>query len=163
MLTAHRQPMTDKLAYRGPAGVDMGQSAGLLATMPGNGAPKLACRLNAASQGTIRRTRGIPARIVNRDAVRACPQGQGSKYRGGAEATAVTRETGLGWLTVAKWAHPDALPERGTVAPKASTQSGFRSYLAQRGKEGCIIGRQLLAEIRPLRYAGSLTPAPAAA
>jgi transposase len=68
----------------------------------------------------------------------------------GESLAAITRETGLNWRTVAKWTRLAVLPERRTMAPKATTPSGFRSYLARRWKEGCTIGRQLLAEIRPL-------------
>jgi Transposase len=43
------------------------------------------------------------------------------------------------------------------MAPKPTTPSGFASYLARRWTEGCTMGKQLLAEIRPLGYTGSLT------
>jgi hypothetical protein len=42
-------------------------------------------------------------------------------------------------------------------APKSTTPSGFSDYLARRWNEGCTMGKQLLAEIRTLRYTGSLT------
>jgi hypothetical protein len=43
------------------------------------------------------------------------------------------------------------------MAPKPTTPSGFATYLARRWNEGCTMGKQLLAEIRPLGYTGSLT------
>ncbi|MGI4744849.1 MAG: hypothetical protein ACRYGI_20350 [Janthinobacterium lividum] len=43
------------------------------------------------------------------------------------------------------------------MAPKPTTPVGFGAYLARRWNEGCTMGRQLLAEIRPLGYTGSLT------
>ncbi|WP_409455288.1 ISL3 family transposase [Methylosinus sp. H3A] len=69
----------------------------------------------------------------------------------------IVRETGLNWRTVARWTRLDILPERGIMAPKPTTPNHFRKYLAQRWAEGCTFGRQLLAEIRPLGYTGSLT------
>ena len=70
---------------------------------------------------------------------------------------AIVRETGSNWRTVAKWTRLDALPERRTMAAKLTTPGYFRAYLARRWAEGCTLGRELLAEIRPLGYAGSLT------
>jgi hypothetical protein len=70
---------------------------------------------------------------------------------------AIVRETGSNWRTVAKWARLDALPERRTMAPKVTTPRYFRAYLARPWAEGCTLGRELLAEIRPLGYARSLT------
>jgi transposase len=46
---------------------------------------------------------------------------------------------------------------RATMAAKPTTPSGFGEHLARRWNEGCTMGRQLLAEIRPLGYTGSLT------
>ena len=43
------------------------------------------------------------------------------------------------------------------MAPKPTTPMTFRAYLARRWAEGCTMGRELLAEIRLLGYAGSLT------
>ena len=43
------------------------------------------------------------------------------------------------------------------MAPKPNTSGGFATDLARRWNEGCTIGQQLLAEIRPLGYTGSLT------
>ena len=43
------------------------------------------------------------------------------------------------------------------MAPKPTTPSGFWAYLVRRWNEGCTMGKQLLAEIRPLGYTGSLT------
>lgn len=70
---------------------------------------------------------------------------------------AIVRETGLNWRTVRKWTRQDALQRRQTMAPKSTTPSRFRDYLARRWMEGCTIGRELLAEIQPLGYTGSLT------
>ena len=70
---------------------------------------------------------------------------------------AIVRETGLNWRTVRKWTRQDALQTRQTMAPKPTTPSAFRAYLARRWMEGCTIGRELLAEIQPLGYTGSLT------
>ncbi|MGI4957673.1 MAG: hypothetical protein ACRYGI_08765, partial [Janthinobacterium lividum] len=67
------------------------------------------------------------------------------------------REAGLHWRTVDKWTRLDALPERAIMAPKTTTPSGFRAYLAQRWAAGCTMGRELLAEIQTLGYTGSLT------
>ena len=70
---------------------------------------------------------------------------------------AIVRETGFNWRTVRKWTQQDVLRPRQTMAPKSTTPSGFRDYLARRWMEGCTIGRELLAEIRRLGYTGSLT------
>ena len=70
---------------------------------------------------------------------------------------AIVRETGLNWRTVRKWTRQDVLPPRQTMAPKSTTPRGFRDCLARRWMEGCTIGRELLAEIQPLGYTGSLT------
>jgi transposase len=78
-------------------------------------------------------------------------------HAAGKPLCAIVRETGFNWRTVRKWARQDALPPRQTMAPKSTTPSGFRDYLARRWMEGCTIGRELLAEIRPLGYTGSLT------
>jgi hypothetical protein len=43
------------------------------------------------------------------------------------------------------------------MAAKPTTPSGFGEHLARRWNEGCTMGRQLLTEIRPLGYTGSLT------
>ena len=43
------------------------------------------------------------------------------------------------------------------MAAKLTTPGYFRAYLARRWAEGCTLGRELLAEIRLLGYAGSLT------
>jgi transposase len=69
----------------------------------------------------------------------------------------IVQETGLNWRTVTKWTRLDDLPERGIMAPKPTTPIQFRKYLAKRWAEGCTFGRQLLAEIKPLGYTGSLT------
>jgi transposase len=75
---------------------------------------------------------------------------------GGSHAT-IVRETGLNWRTVAKWTRLEALPERRTMAPKATTPERFRTYLARRWGEGYTMGRELLVEIKVLGYVGSLT------
>ncbi len=69
----------------------------------------------------------------------------------------IVRETGFHWRTVKKWTRQETLRPRATMAPKSTTPSGFSAYLARRWNEGCTIGKQLLAEIRPLGYTGSLT------
>jgi transposase len=69
----------------------------------------------------------------------------------------IARETGFNWRTVRKWTRLDAFRPQATMAPKPTTPGGFGPYLAQRWNEGCTMGRQLLAEIRPLGYTGSLT------
>ena len=69
----------------------------------------------------------------------------------------IVRETGFHWRTVKKWTQQETLLPRATMAPKATTPSGFSAYLARRWNEGCTMGKQLLAEIRPLGYTGSLT------
>ena len=69
----------------------------------------------------------------------------------------IVRETGFHWRTVQKWTRQEALRPRATMAPKPTTPSGFGAYLARRWNEGCTMGKQLLAEIRPLGYTGSLT------
>jgi transposase len=69
----------------------------------------------------------------------------------------IVRETGFHWRTVRKWTRQEFLRPRATMAPKPSTPSGFSAYLARRWNEGCTMGKQLLAEIRPLGYTGSLT------
>jgi transposase len=75
----------------------------------------------------------------------------------GKGSSEIVRETGLNWRTVTKWTRLDILPERRIMAPKPTTPNRFRKYLARRWAEGCTFGRQLLAEIRPLGYTGSLT------
>ena len=69
----------------------------------------------------------------------------------------IARETGFNWRTVRKWTRLDAFRPQATMAPKTTTPGGFGAYLARRWNEGCTMGRQLLAEIRPLGYTGSLT------
>jgi hypothetical protein len=69
----------------------------------------------------------------------------------------IARETGFNWRTVRKWTRLDALRPAATMAPKTTTPGGFGPYLVQRWNEGCTMGRQLPAEIRPLGYTGSLT------
>jgi transposase len=69
----------------------------------------------------------------------------------------IVRETGFHWRTVKKWTRQETLRPRATMAPKSTTPSGFSDYLARRWNEGCTLGKQLLAEIRPLGYTGSLT------
>jgi Transposase len=69
----------------------------------------------------------------------------------------IVRETGFNWRTVHKWTRLEAMRPRATMAPKPTTPSGFSAYLARRWNEGCTMGKQLLAEIRPLGYTGSLT------
>ena len=69
----------------------------------------------------------------------------------------IVRETGFNWRTVHKWTRLEAMRLRATMAPKPTTPSGFSAYLARRWNEGCTMGKQLLAEIRPLGYTGSLT------
>jgi hypothetical protein len=69
----------------------------------------------------------------------------------------IVRETGFHWRTVHKWMRQEALRPRATMAPKPTTPSGFGAYLVRRWNEGCTMGKQLLAEIRPLGYTGSLT------
>jgi hypothetical protein len=69
----------------------------------------------------------------------------------------IVRETGFHWRTVKKWTRQETLRPRATMAPKSTTPSGFSDYLARRWNEGCTMGKQLLAEIRPLGYTGSLT------
>jgi transposase len=43
------------------------------------------------------------------------------------------------------------------MAPKTTTPERFRAYLARRWAEGSTMGRDLLVELRPLGYTGSLT------
>ena len=69
----------------------------------------------------------------------------------------IVRETGFHWRTVQKWTRQEALRPRATMAPKSTTPRGFSAYLARRWHEGCTMGKQLLTEIRPLGYTGSLT------
>ena len=69
----------------------------------------------------------------------------------------IARESGFNWRTVRKWTRLDAFRPQATMAPKPTTPGSFGPYLAQRWNEGCTMGRQLLAEIRPLGYTGSLT------
>jgi hypothetical protein len=71
--------------------------------------------------------------------------------------TAIIRQTGFSWRTVAKWVRLDELPERNVMAPKPNTPSGFHDHLARRWAEGCTSGRALLLEIRDLGYTGSLS------
>jgi transposase len=76
---------------------------------------------------------------------------------GGESRAAIVRETGLNWRTVTKWVRLDGLPDRRTMAAKTTTAERFRVYLARRWAEGCTMGRDLLAELRPLGFTGSLT------
>jgi transposase len=75
----------------------------------------------------------------------------------GESRAAIVREIGLNWRTVAKWIRLDTLPERRAMAPKTTTPERFRAYLARRWAEGSSMGRDLLVELRPLGYTGSLT------
>jgi transposase len=76
---------------------------------------------------------------------------------GGESRAAIVREIGLNWRTVAKWIRLDTLPERRAMAPKTTTPEHFRAYLTRRWAEGSTMGRDLLAELIPLGYTGSLT------
>ena len=69
----------------------------------------------------------------------------------------VARRTGLDCRTVAKWSRFDTAPQRRRKMPGASSPDAFRDHLARRWSEGCTLGRDLLAEIRTLGYAGSIT------
>ncbi|MCB8878365.1 transposase [Acidisoma silvae] len=69
----------------------------------------------------------------------------------------IARETGFNWRAVRKWTRQDAVRPQATMAPKSTMPGGFGAYLAERWNEGCTIRRQLVAEIRPLGYTGSLT------
>jgi Transposase len=71
--------------------------------------------------------------------------------------TAIVRQTGFNWRTIAKWLRLDELPERNVMAPRPNTPSGFHDHLARRWAEGCTSGRALLLEIRDLGYTGSLS------
>ena len=75
----------------------------------------------------------------------------------GKSFTTITRETGLHWRTVAKWAGLDMAPVRRTIAAKTTTPERFRVHLARRWSKGCTMGRTLLAEIKLLGYTGSFT------
>ena len=75
----------------------------------------------------------------------------------GKSFTTITRETGLHWRSVAKWAGLDMAPVRRTMAAKTTTPERFRAHLARRWSEGCTMGRTLLAEIKLLGYTGSFT------
>jgi len=92
---------------------------------------------------------------------RAADQGRFAHLKtlqaGGASRAAIVRETGLNWRTVAKWIRLDTLPERRTMVAKTTTPDRFRVYLARRWAEGSTMGRDLLAELRPRGYTGSLT------
>jgi transposase len=76
--------------------------------------------------------------------------------RDGKSLSAIAKETGLNFRTVAKWAMLDELPERRSMSPKSTTPRKYESYLAQRWAEGFRTARHL-AEIQKLGYAGSLT------
>ena len=69
----------------------------------------------------------------------------------------ISKETGLNWRTVAKWAMLKELPERRSMSPKSTTPRKYESYLAQRWAEGFRTARHLLPEIQELGYTGSLT------
>jgi transposase len=75
----------------------------------------------------------------------------------GESLSTIVHATGFNWRTVAKWARLDALPERKVMAPKSTTPTAFRDYLARRWAEGCTTGRHLLPEIKRLGYTGSLS------
>ena len=77
--------------------------------------------------------------------------------REGKSFGAISKETGLNWRTVAKWARLNELPERRSMSPKSTTPRKYESYLAQRWAEGFRTARHLLPEIQKLGYTGSLT------
>jgi transposase len=77
--------------------------------------------------------------------------------REGKSFGAISKETGLNWRTVAKWARLKELPERRSMSPKSTTPRKYESYLTQRWAEGFRTGRHLLPEIQKLGYTGSLT------
>ncbi len=71
--------------------------------------------------------------------------------------SAIAKEIGLNWRTVAKWALLTELPERRSMCPKSTTPRKYESYLAERWAEGFRTARHLLPEIQKLGYTGSLT------
>ena len=73
----------------------------------------------------------------------------------GKSLASIVRETGFNWRTVHKWTRLEPMRPRATMAPKPTAPSGFSAYLARRWTKGCTMGKQLLAEIRPLGYTGS--------
>jgi transposase len=108
---------------------------------------------------------GQPEVTEHRHLVRAGRRGRsqlgfdrvGALHDEGATLARIARETGFNWRMVRKRTRLDAFRPQATMAPKATTPAGFGAYLARRWNEGCTMGRQLLAEIRPLGYTGSLT------
>ena len=78
-------------------------------------------------------------------------QGEGKSLR------VISKEIGLNWRTVAKWAILNKLPERRSMDPKSTTPKKYDRYLAQRWAEGFRTARHLLPEIQKLGYTGSLT------
>jgi hypothetical protein len=70
--------------------------------------------------------------------------------REGKSFGAISKETGLNWRTVAKWARLNELPERRSMRPKSTTPRKYESYLAQRWAEGFRTARHLLPEIQSL-------------
>jgi transposase len=77
--------------------------------------------------------------------------------REGKNLTAIAREAGVNFRTVAKWTMLDELPERSRMAPRTSAPRRFESYLKQRWADGFRTARHLLPEIQKLGYTGSLT------
>jgi hypothetical protein len=54
----------------------------------------------------------------------------------GRSLTAIAKETGLNWRTVAKWTELRELPERRSMNPESTTPRKYETYLAQRWAEG---------------------------
>jgi hypothetical protein len=60
--------------------------------------------------------------------------------REGKSVRVISKEIGLNWRTVAKWASLNELPERRSMDPKSTTPRKYEAYLAQRGLRAFGLG-----------------------
>ncbi|SEE70085.1 Transposase [Rhizobiales bacterium GAS191] len=76
-------------------------------------------------------------------------------YDAGKTVTAIARELGFGRRRVDRWVRLIALPERNSMAPKASTPAYHEAFLSRRWAEGTTAVRRLFGDIRQRGYTGS--------
>ncbi|SEF09549.1 Transposase [Rhizobiales bacterium GAS191] len=76
-------------------------------------------------------------------------------YDTGKTVAAIARELGLGRRRVDRWVRLIVLPERNSMAPKASTPAYHEAFLSRRWAEGTTAVRRLFGDIWQRGYTGS--------
>jgi hypothetical protein len=69
----------------------------------------------------------------------------------------ISRQTGYGRRSIAKWLKHATPPDRRRAAPRPSSPRYFEDYLSQRWNDGCVRGRDLFHEIKLCGYTGSFS------